>query len=94
MSNNQEQPDNSPSTYNMATRKLTLEISESLFQQLEQLAELTEESIERTAIWSMLCSLPSLTKRARDLNEMLDQVTPETLHGEIDFGEPVGREIW
>ena len=78
----------------MATRKLTLEISESLFQQLEQLSELTEESIERTAIWSILCSLPYLTKRAHDLNEMLDQATPETLHGEIDFGEPVGRELW
>lgn len=78
----------------MATRKLTLEISESLFEQLEQLSELTEESIERTATWSMLCSLPYLTKRARDLNEMLEQVTPETLHGEVDFGEPVGREVW
>jgi antitoxin MazE len=78
----------------MTTRKLTLEISESLFQQLEQLAELTEESIERTATWSRLCSLPYLTKKARDLNEMLEQVTPETLHGEVDFGEPVGREIW
>lgn len=78
----------------MATRKLTLEISESLFQKLEQLSELTEESIERTAIWSILYSLPYLTKRASDLNEMLEQVTPETLHGEIDFGEPVGREIW
>jgi antitoxin MazE len=78
----------------MTTRKLTLEISESLFQKLEQLSELTEESIERTAIWSILYSLPYLTKRASDLNEMLEQVTPETLHGEIDFGEPVGREIW
>jgi hypothetical protein len=78
----------------MATRKLTLEISESLFQQLEQLSELTEESIERTAIWSILCSLPYLTKWARHLNEMLDQVTPETLHGEIDFGQPVGIESW
>lgn len=78
----------------MATRKLTLEISESLFEQLEQLSELTEESIERTAIWSILCSLPYLTRRARNLNEMLEQITPETLHGEIDFGEPVGREIW
>jgi len=25
---------------------------------------------------------------------MLEQITPETLHGEVDFGEPVGREIW
>jgi len=24
---------------------------------------------------------------------MIERVTPENLHGEIDFGEPVGREF-
>lgn len=27
------------------------------------------------------------------LESLLRQVTPENLHGEVDFGEPVGREI-
>lgn len=28
------------------------------------------------------------------LEELLDQVTPENRHDEIDWGEPQGREIW
>lgn len=28
------------------------------------------------------------------LEEMLAKITPETLHGETDWGPPVGREIW
>jgi len=28
------------------------------------------------------------------LQEMLDRVTPENIHGEIDFGPPVGKEVW
>lgn len=78
----------------MTTRKLTLEISESLFGQLEQLAELTEESLESLAIQILASSLPRRIEKERSLNEMLEQITPDTLHGEIDFGEPVGREIW
>ena len=28
------------------------------------------------------------------LEELLAQVTPENLHGETDWGPPVGRESW
>ena len=28
------------------------------------------------------------------LDELLARVTDENLHGEIDFGPPVGREVW
>lgn len=28
------------------------------------------------------------------LDELLDQITEETLHEEIDFGPPVGKEAW
>ncbi|MGK7876127.1 MAG: hypothetical protein AB4426_23370 [Xenococcaceae cyanobacterium] len=78
----------------MATRKLILEISESLFEQLEQLSELTEESIESLAIRMIAGRLPSLTREAKKLNELLAGVTPESLHGEIDSGEAVGREVF
>ena len=78
----------------MPNRKLTLEISESLFQKLEQLAELTEESLEYLAIQMLASSLPRRIEHERRLNEMLEKITPDKLHGEIDFGEPVGREIW
>jgi antitoxin MazE len=28
------------------------------------------------------------------LNELLERITPENLHGEIDFGPTVGGEAW
>jgi antitoxin MazE len=30
----------------------------------------------------------------RSLDDLLRDVTPENLHGEIDWGEPRGREVW
>lgn len=29
-----------------------------------------------------------------DLDQLLDQMTPESFHEETDFGPPVGREAW
>lgn len=29
-----------------------------------------------------------------DLDRMLDQMMLETFHDEMDFGPPVGREVW
>jgi antitoxin MazE len=29
-----------------------------------------------------------------NLDELLDRMTPETFHEEIDFGPPVGEEVW
>jgi antitoxin MazE len=28
------------------------------------------------------------------LDELLDQITPENIHGETDWGSAVGREAW
>ncbi|WP_293902535.1 AbrB/MazE/SpoVT family DNA-binding domain-containing protein [Phenylobacterium sp.] len=36
---------------------------------------------------------PILTP-ALDLDRMLDRMTPETFHDEVDFGPPIGREAW
>jgi antitoxin MazE len=33
-------------------------------------------------------------KHEYTLEELLDQVTPENLHGETDWGSAVGREAW
>lgn len=30
----------------------------------------------------------------QDLNRLLEQVTPENLHGEVQTGTAVGKEIW
>lgn len=37
---------------------------------------------------------PVREKRAYDLDELLAGVKPENLHGEADFGAPVGKEVW
>ena len=36
--------------------------------------------------------VPSSTKPS--LDELLSKITPQNLHGETDFGKPVGNEIW
>lgn len=33
-------------------------------------------------------------KRRYDLSEMLEKVTPGSLHSEVDMGPPAGREGW
>lgn len=78
----------------MKTRKLSLEISQSLYEQLNQLSDLTEETIESLIIRILAGRLPSLITEAKELNEMLDGITSESLHDEIDYGEPVGREVF
>ena len=29
-----------------------------------------------------------------NLDQLLDQMTPESFHEEIDFGPPIGKEVW
>jgi len=31
---------------------------------------------------------------AYDLDDLLEQMTPDTFPEEVDFGQPVGNEIW
>ena len=33
-------------------------------------------------------------RRTYELKDLLRQVTAQNLHGEVDTGRPVGREIW
>lgn len=60
----------------MITKPLTLEISESLYQQLEQLAFLTEESIEDIAISMIAKNILCSTQQAKDLKEKIDNLLP------------------
>jgi antitoxin MazE len=34
------------------------------------------------------------TRRTYRLSELLEKVTHKNLHGEVDSGEPAGREVW
>ena len=38
--------------------------------------------------------LLSPRKREYTLAELLEQITPENIHGETDWGPPAGREAW
>lgn len=33
-------------------------------------------------------------RREPGLAELLRQITPDNLHGEVDFSRPEGREVW
>jgi antitoxin MazE len=33
-------------------------------------------------------------RRTYRLSELLEKITAKNLHGEVDTGEPMGREVW
>ncbi len=33
-------------------------------------------------------------KRKYTFAELVDKITPENMHGETDWGPPVGKEVW
>ena len=35
-----------------------------------------------------------VSKPRHTLDDLLKNITPETIHGESDFGSPQGKEIW
>lgn len=78
----------------METRKLVLEISPALFEELERLAEMKEESMQTIAIRAIASKMPSLKRETEELLEFLGKATPETLPEAIDEGEPVGSEVF
>ena len=32
--------------------------------------------------------------KKRDIKSLVDQITPENIHGECSFGAPIGGEVW
>ena len=35
-----------------------------------------------------------IAQDGQNLDELLDQITPQNLHGEFETGKPVGGEVW
>lgn len=33
-------------------------------------------------------------KRKYTLKELVDEITPENMHGETEWGSPAGKEVW
>lgn len=38
--------------------------------------------------------LPDAGGRRPALEALLERITPENMHGEVDTGRPLGREVW
>jgi len=56
-------------------------------------AEVTEGTVLNLAVSDgKVVATP--VERKLSLRELLSRVNKKNLHGEIDFGRPVGREIW
>ena len=51
--------------------------------------ELVDLSIDKEKI-----IITPIYEKEYSLKELLDKVTESNLHGELDTGEPVGKEIW
>jgi len=57
--------------------------------------EIKQDSIiDLSVIDGKIIVEPEKQKPKYTLEELLDGVTEENLHGEIDFGKPVGKELW
>ncbi|MDY7004182.1 MAG: hypothetical protein SWX82_09560 [Cyanobacteriota bacterium] len=77
----------------MPNKKLSLEISESLYEKLEELSELTEEPINTLITRIVAMRMPSLLRETQEFNQMLDAITPEQLHGEIGLEEVLSEQL-
>jgi antitoxin MazE len=53
-----------------------------------------DSPVEITIRDHMIVIEPMRKKRRYELDELLSGVRPENLHGETDFGGPVGTEVW
>jgi antitoxin MazE len=68
---------------------LAVRIPKPLAEQID-IAEGSE--VELTVVEGALTIRPRA--RRYTLEELLEQVTPENRHDEIDWGEPQGKEVW
>lgn len=63
-----------------------LKLAENFYEDLSQedIAEIEKIALDRSKFFS---------KDPNRLKELLDGIDEDNLHGEIDFGKPVGKEI-
>ena len=71
---------------NSASVRIPASIMAAAALQIDQLVDVREEA-GRIVIEPVLAPV-------YDLDALLDQMTPGTFPDEVDFGPPVGKEIW
>ena len=71
---------------NSASVRIPAAIMASSALQLDQVVEMREEG-GRIVIEPVIAPV-------YDLDDMLAQMTPDTFHDDVDFGQLVGNEVW
>ena len=56
-------------------------------------ANLTDKQAVDLVLSDGKITLEPVTKQELNLEDLLAQITPSNLHGEVEFGKPVGKEI-
>jgi antitoxin MazE len=51
-----------------------------------------EDELEIDVVANVIRMKPR--RRPASLDELLERITTDNLHGEVDFGRPKGRETW
>jgi antitoxin MazE len=57
-------------------------------------AEVTEGTVLNLAVSEGKVVATPVEQKKLSLSELLSKVNKKNLHGEVDFGQPTGREIW
>ncbi len=62
---------------------------------IRQLRDARQQFVRLHASWQrVLADYDAAATSFVPLDELLDRVTPENRHGLIDWGKPVGKEVW
>jgi antitoxin MazE len=56
-------------------------------------ANLTDKQAIDLVLSDGKITLEPVTNQELNLEDLLAQITPDNLHGEVEFGEPVGKEL-
>jgi len=71
----------------------TLNLPVQLQQEAEKLATNQGISLDQFILWAVAEKVAAL-KQHYSLEELVEAITPENLHNEIDSGVAVGKEVW
>jgi antitoxin component of MazEF toxin-antitoxin module len=71
----------------------TLNLPLQLQQEAEKLAALQGISLDQFILWAVAEKVAAL-KQQYSLDELIEAITPENIHTEIDSGVAVGNEVW
>ena len=63
-------------------------------QHLAKEINLTEGSQVQLVLIDGKLTIEPITRRRYSLEELIEEITPENLHNEIDSGVAVGNEVW